>query len=58
MTTDPKQAKKMAADFALHVQLLMQTRGLTKSKAQFTAWAEGPKGLEALLAPLFHQKEV
>lgn len=45
---DKKQAKKAKDDFALHV-LLLQRDGLSKSVALFTAWAEGPDGLNRRL---------
>lgn len=45
---DKKQAKKAKDDFALHV-LLLQRDGLSKAVALFTAWAEGPDGLNRRL---------
>lgn len=45
---DKKDARKARDDFALHV-LLLQREGLSKSVALFTAWAEGPSGLDRRL---------
>lgn len=45
---DKKDARKARDDFALHV-LLLQREGLSKSVASFTAWAEGPAGLDRRL---------
>jgi len=45
---DKKKAKEAKEGFALHV-LLLQREGMTKSVATFTAWAEGPDGLNRRL---------
>jgi len=45
---DKKDARKAKDNFALHV-LLLQRDGLSKSVALFTAWAEGPDGLDRRL---------
>lgn len=51
----PASAKAILAkqklDFELHVALIMRTDGMTKGKAVFTAWLEGPSGLEKRLVP-------
>lgn len=45
---DKKDARKAKDNFALHV-LLLQRDGLSKSVALYTAWAEGPAGLDRRL---------
>lgn len=48
-TMTKKDETRLRNDFALHVSLIMRQDGVTKSKAVFLAWAEGPKSLDARL---------
>lgn len=48
LPTDVKQKKELQQQkqrFDLHVLLIMQQAGKTKSQALFAAWLEGPSGL-------------
>lgn len=46
-----KREAALAADFALHVGLIVRVDGVPKSKAIVTAWVEGPLGLQRRLLP-------
>lgn len=40
-----KQSSPQKSDFDFHVLLIMRQDGVSKSKATFMAWAEGPTGI-------------
>lgn len=44
-------AAKAKLDFDLHVALIMRQDGVRKTVALFSAWAEGPVGLERRAGP-------
>lgn len=41
--------EKQKSDFDLHLLLIMKQEGLSKAKAHFRAWCEGPDGLNKRL---------